>query len=657
MRETLESARMRHNAIVEFVEHGMIPFEPKSLRGEKLLVLAPHPDDEVIACGGLIAQHVAEGRHVQVLIASDGAAAAPSTDIEQYRQTRQAEAAEGLTLLGAEHPRFLGLPDRGLETALQDLKSRLRTAIEEFRPDLIAVPSPVEIHPDHQAVCRALFQLVEEDDEFSRTLALTSVAFYEVSQPIRPNLLLDITSEAEKKWKAIAAHVSQTNLRAYQSFARGLNQYRAMTLPPEVLFAEAYAVFTLSELRLTSWNELVRKISGTPSVEVTRGALDISVIIRTRNRLGFLEEALQSVESNGHPARIVVVNDGGESPQALTGHRKNVTLIEHQSSHGRSAAMNAGVQAASSEYIAFLDDDDRYYPDHLQVLANAASLTGHAAYYTDALSVFLELDEEGKYQVRKTMRIFEQDFDPDLLLVDNYIPLPTVLLRREDFLQAGGFDPSFDLFEDWDFLIRLSRFGSFLRIPRLTCEIRHLAMGDSVVLSKPEGTQSYRDAKLRVWKKHRDLLRPGLLARVFETQKLRARRFYSVMTEERGRASHLEHDVLRLDREKKLLLAELETQTSIRFRTEEDLAENRAMGVELQRQFDDTRATLFQLSGEAAAAISELEKHQVAVAEQGKTIEQLYGEIERLNEILESVYRSKTWKLHQMMQSVRGKNG
>src|SRR5215217_793092 len=62
----------RYNAAV-LIEAETIPYEPAQLRGERLLVLAPHPDDEAIGCGGLIAQHLREHRSVRIVIVTDGA--------------------------------------------------------------------------------------------------------------------------------------------------------------------------------------------------------------------------------------------------------------------------------------------------------------------------------------------------------------------------------------------------------------------------------------------------------------------------------------------------------------------------------------------------------------------------------------------------------
>src|SRR5438093_6564185 len=117
------------------------------------------------------------------------------------------------------------------------------------------------------------------------------------------------------------------------------------------------------------------------------------------------------------------------------------------------------------------------------------------------------------------MRIFGQDFDREHLLLDNYIPLPTVLVPRETYLEMGGFDPAFDLFEDWDFLIRLSQRGDFVHVPRITCEIRHVEGAGSITLESPEGSQRFRDAKLQIWRKHANLRTDEVIAGAVERLK------------------------------------------------------------------------------------------------------------------------------------------
>ncbi|HEY5611622.1 MAG TPA: PIG-L deacetylase family protein, partial [Thermoanaerobaculia bacterium] len=235
-------------------EHQLIPFQPARLRGEKLLVLAPHPDDEVIGCGGVLAQHAAEQRQVRVVVATDGSAADPAEgDLDQYRQTREAETNAGLAALGLGEAEFLRFADRDLARANTKLRDALKRVIDEYRPDLILTPSPIEIHPDHLALTRALIDLVQGDADLLGRWAMTRVAFYEVSQPIRPNTLVDITDAAEKKFAAIAKHASQLRLRDYERLTRGLNAYRALSLAPKTEFAEAYWVTEMTRLQTEPW--------------------------------------------------------------------------------------------------------------------------------------------------------------------------------------------------------------------------------------------------------------------------------------------------------------------------------------------------------------------------------------------------------------------
>src|SRR5438876_2223839 len=474
-----------------------IPFEPLDLRGERLLVLAPHPDDEVIGCGGLVALHLREGRKVRVVVATDGGEAGEPG--ERQRESRAAVAS-----LGSAEVEFLNFPDRHLADS-SGFAAALRDILVDFRPDLIAAPSAIEIHPDHLALAHTLCDVIARDVSLFADLAVARVAFYEVSHPLRPNALVDITGVADAKYAAIAMHATQLAFRDYVAYARGLNAYRGMSLPADVKFAEAYYVVALHELRTTPFSALRAAMAAPPNAEVVREALPVSVIVRTKDRPALLREAIASIRSTGYPAEIVVINDGGATPTV-----DGANVINHETSRGRAEAANSGVRAAENAYIAFLDDDDLYYPEHLAVLAASAAASSKTP-YTDAVSAFVSGGE-----TRSRMRIFSTDFDRDLLLVDNYIPLPTLLFRRDDFFDLGGFDPAFELFEDWDFLIRLAQRGDFAHVSRITCEIRHIEGAGSITLDNPEGSARFREAKLQVWSKHRALLTEDVFANAFE---------------------------------------------------------------------------------------------------------------------------------------------
>jgi LmbE family N-acetylglucosaminyl deacetylase len=649
-------------------EQDLVPYTCTPLRGERLLVLAPHPDDEVIGCGGLVALHAREGRRVQVVIASDGVAAEPTVDETAYREMREAESALGLQALGVERdPVFLRFPDRELATHQPGLRDAIRGIILSERPDLILAPSPVEIHPDHVALARALFDVVHEDDDVRGILAVTSVAFYEVSQPFQPNALVDVTSVLDVKREAISRHASQMRLRDYAGYHLGLGRYRALTLPAEVEAAEGYRVVSAGALRALTWAALCASVS--PRVESRAAeapdAIPVTVVVRTRNRENWLREAVASVLANDHPARVIVVNDGGASPAGrLAEISPDIVVVDHAESRGRSAAMNAGVERAETEWIAFLDDDDLYYPEHLSTLAAAASTGTARAYYTDAVFARMRRSDDGGWIAESKTRVFQQEFDANLLLIDNYIPLPTLLVRRADFLAAGGFDPSIDMFEDWDFLIRLSALGPLQRVPRVTCEVRQFPSSGSPVLAAPEGSTAYLDSKRLVWEKHRD----RLTFEAFEAQKRRMVAHFTRALELEGRARRIESDLDRLEREKRQLIEEIqrEHQSALAAHRETDAtrqalaaAEERvaaleAARVDVQRQLDETELDRQARNGECESLRALLDDHRTAVADQTATITSLHDQLGQLNGLLERMRSTKAWKLHLMLEKMKG---
>lgn len=636
----LSTQHFSYNARV-LIEAEAIPYEPALLRGERLLVLAPHPDDEVIGCGGLVAHHLNERRAVRVVVATDGAQAGAAAVREQESRRALDTLGENAELV------FLGFPDRGLG---DELASRLRDELHAFRPDLILVPAPIEIHPDHHALARVFCELVQRDETLFADLAVARVAFYEVGQPLRPNAIIDISDVAEAKYAAIARHESQLAQRDYVAYTRGLNAYRAMTLPPETRFAEAYYVVDLPSLRTTPLSELRRRIGAPKEIAVAAEPLPVSVVIRTKDRPALLEEAIASVRATAYPCEIVVVNDGGARIDA-----GGVTLVQHETSRGRAEAGNAGVQAAANPFIVFLDDDDLFYPEHLATLANAAR-SSHAAWYTDAVSAFLAPGQSGAYETHSRLRIYAQDFDRELLFVDNYIPLPALLFGREPFLELGGFDRSFDLFEDWDFLIRLARRGDFLRIPRVTCEIRHFEGGTSVVLAAPEGSEEFRNAKLRVWEKHG--VDRAVFARVYERQKRRALTTYEDAIRIRGEADDARRDIARLEREKVQVLAQnAEAQNTINgyaLRVRELEGAMHALGA-IAGDYEHKTLQLERITRELEARAAENDQLRAMNLATHEELQRARVEIQRLSGLLDMIYRSRTWKLHTMVEKIRGR--
>lgn len=634
-------------------EHSLIPFEAWTPVAERALIIAPHPDDEVIGCGGLITTLATSGRSVTTLVVTDGAAGGEGAS-ESLVSTRQDEVRAGLSLLGAPDVRFLGFPDRGADAHSEEIARAIEEIVRELEPDLIAIPSLVEIHPDHAAVAEACVMSLQRDSRLPSLLPLTDVAFYEVSQPIAPNRLLDITPHAELKQRAISEHASQLEQRSYAAYADGLNRYRSMTLGPGATHAEAFWVVGLEQLSLTPSAELARRMAPTrrrPEV----AALDpVAIVIRTRDRLVWLGEAVASALASTHPVEVIVVNDGGASPGGVL--PPEVRLIDLAERSGRSAAMNRGVEAAQSLLVCFLDDDDLISEDHVMVLARAMRSASRAACYSDGVSVTLTRDASGEWSETRRERVYSADFDRNLLLIDNYIPLNSVIVRRSDFLELGGFDPALDLFEDWDFLLRLSARGDFDHVPRVTCTIRHFEGSGSLIQQAAADASRLARGKAAIWKRHGVDVSHEAMALVVEQLKRQVRRSQDHSAIAGGERAHALRAISQLERDKQTLIVAMGTEIH---RRDEALAAEQATGAS---RLEEARREISSLRTELERALERLDEtgrqRDDASRERDKRIEEshrLWGEINRLNALLEEIYASRTWKLHTTLERLKGR--
>ena len=189
----------------------------------------------------------------------------------------------------------------------------------------------------------------------------------------------------------------------------------------------------------------------------------------TYDRPELLRQALMSVLSQTETDfELLIVNDGGGDIKAVLDPLADprLRLLEHPERRGQAAARNTALKAAQGRYIAYLDDDDLYYPQHLEVLRRAAEQTGVA--YSNAWRVFI--GEDGQETGRDVP--FCHDFDRELLLVANYIPLPCLMHARACLDETGLFDEGLSSLEDWELIIRLARRHDFIHLEAFTAEYR-----------------------------------------------------------------------------------------------------------------------------------------------------------------------------------------
>ncbi|HEY3203955.1 MAG TPA: PIG-L family deacetylase [Thermoanaerobaculia bacterium] len=612
-------------------EESLIPYQATDLTGERILVLAAHPDDESLGAGGTLALNAERAEAIRVWIATDGTSqegVAPEAAAE-YGLRRREEAVRAAALLGLSAPRFGGFSDRNLSEEWRGLDASIKSELDEFQPDLVLCPSPVEIHPDHRALARSLYEQVaasragDPDHDRFRFLRL---AFYELSHPILPNTLVDIARVADKKDDALRAYGSQQSVRDYAGAMKGLNAYRRLTLPGNGP-AEAFCVLTYAEASTTSLEEFRRRIGPAAITDGEHGPAPASVIIRTRNRPALLREALESLRAQtARPRQIVVVNDGGASPREVTDAFRgsfDIALEDPKQRRGRSSAANRGVAVAKEELVAFLDDDDRCFPDHLERLLSAERRGPEPVVYSDAVTVVYGQGETGWEPRVRTLQ-YSLDFDPDYLLLANYIPIHTLLLPRELFRKVGGFDEGLEYSEDWDFLIRLSAETAFRHLRAVTCEYRVFEAQSADPGHAAAGTGAFQDARRKIFERYAARRTDAGLGRVLDRMRAQVAFWYDRDGISQGELRFLREGHRRVS----AALARVET----------------------------------QLQSEKARLIAENEMVHARLAEvfaKNEEYDRLLTasnvEIERLNGILQEIYSSRTWKLHLFLDRLRGR--
>jgi LmbE family N-acetylglucosaminyl deacetylase len=196
---------------------------------QRVLVVAPHPDDEVAGCGGTIALHRAAGDQVSVLHVTDGrrsrSLGLPPDEVATHRR---AEARAAIAVLGISGWEWLGL--REGEWADADLAEPLARLLRELEPHTVYLPSRIDFHPEHYRVAKVAGEVLK-----NATLADRAIRVYQVQVPLTAplgNVVAAIDGVMPAVRASAACYVSQESslrgpmrLKRYAARARGVRGY------------------------------------------------------------------------------------------------------------------------------------------------------------------------------------------------------------------------------------------------------------------------------------------------------------------------------------------------------------------------------------------------------------------------------------------------
>ena len=222
---------------------------------QKVLVIAAHPDDEVLGCGGTIARHCARGEEVQALILAEGATARDRTrNVDNHSDSIEdlrASARRAAEILGAKTPIFAGLPDNRLDSLdFLDLVKVIEGIVTELLPTTIYTHHAGDLNVDHRLVhqatltaCRPLPGTPVEAIYTFETLSSTEWSSPNANDYFLPSLFVDIDGYLETKLEALRCYASEMrpypHARSVES-VDALARYRGATMGCNA--AEAFSV-------------------------------------------------------------------------------------------------------------------------------------------------------------------------------------------------------------------------------------------------------------------------------------------------------------------------------------------------------------------------------------------------------------------------------
>lgn len=204
---------------------------------KNIMVIAPHPDDEILGCGGTIAKAISQGHNVFVLYLSSG---------DSIESEREKEAIKVCKFMGIKRYNFLRLKDQTFKVSAENIQNIIKI-FNEIKPEIIYINHGEDADFEH-AIAYQLISQVFWRYNLQSAKKISGMVLYEVHKPLQTyNLSEDLSDFIEIKMKAMSYYKSQLLTSRLDLAMRGLNQYRGV-FHEQCEFAEVFSIKRWSSL-------------------------------------------------------------------------------------------------------------------------------------------------------------------------------------------------------------------------------------------------------------------------------------------------------------------------------------------------------------------------------------------------------------------------
>ena len=222
---------------------------------KRILIVAPHPDDDLIGCGGSIAKHIEENHEVFVVYITNGAVECQEFSLDELIPIRKKETLSAAQAIGLKEKNLFFLEEHPWKLDGERIRLSLLKLVRKIQPDFCYVPHISEAHVDHRLVGQLAIDAItmgpskwfKGKNSQEKSSPQSTILAYEVWTPlVEPNYFEDITLFLEKKLAAIREHKTQ-NFEVYERATQGMNAFRG-AMQSGYDYAEAFQILRISQI-------------------------------------------------------------------------------------------------------------------------------------------------------------------------------------------------------------------------------------------------------------------------------------------------------------------------------------------------------------------------------------------------------------------------